>query len=145
MPRVAQAEHFVASPATSSVYTLDDDMTYMSSFQVPNRLANALATDGTWLFVGFQDGIAVYDLAGVEQKWFDLGADNISGLELVGDELFVARTTQIDVHDVASGAYARAIPVTPGIEPDGLGFDGELCGSSATGRCTGSTRTTAQW
>ncbi|HWB81645.1 MAG TPA: hypothetical protein VG755_42075 [Nannocystaceae bacterium] len=130
LTRIAHAEHVVADGYTGSIHVLDDDMNQVSTFALSYPFPDGVASDGTMIYVGYNvdvDEIQLYDFAGGSLGSIDVGSGLVGGLELVDDELFVARQTQMDVHDAVTGAFIRTISFPPGAEfVEGLGFDGEL-------------------
>lgn len=109
-----------------AVHLLDANLNDLGSFPTGAADPNGMATDGETIWSGHftPQTVVAYDYAGHELYRWSAALSGLQGMEVVGDELAIYRSGDIEFHDPRTGALNRTIPGQSSIE--GLAFDGQL-------------------
>ncbi len=126
----AQAQGTVAYVAATwsdtAVHLLDSGLNDLGSFPAGASSPNGITTDGTYIYTGHfsSQEVIAYDFSGNEQFRWSATLSGLQGMTMVGGELAVARSGNIDFFDPATGTYLRTIPAPESGTIEGLTYDG---------------------
>ena len=110
-----------------SISILDENFNQISSFNAGASDPNGVTSDGTLIYSGhpFSNQVIAYDFLGVEQFRWNGGFPSLQGMAVVGNELAIQDSGNIEFYDSLTGAFSRSI-ASPGGGTEGLGYDGTL-------------------
>jgi hypothetical protein len=112
---------------TNSVGILDENFNLLSSFGAGSNLPNGITTDGSLIYTGHftSNEVIAYNFSGVEQFRWAGNFPNLQGMTMVGNELAIQDSANIEFYNPLTGAFIRSI-ASPGGSVEGLAFDGSI-------------------
>jgi hypothetical protein len=119
--------HYVAADSsTGNVFFLDQSLNRIRSFPAGASNPNGIATDGRLIFTGHfvSEEVIAYNFWGEERFRWSGTLSGLQGMEMVGGELAINRSSAIDFYEPLTGNFIRSIPNISG-SVEGIAYDGD--------------------